>query len=200
VGRESEPLLAEIKSALELALEKAERYGKASQEEMAAAQYQEQGRLLAVRFLKGEGDLEAELMNLAPEAREQASVAIKEVFLRNIGLPRNGEPDERPDRALDGLTLVARNKKDMSRLREELRQVQQQFLQFRNNALQQLKARFSQGLGQMQRAMEAKTGQRVNLEVEHLPQFQEEWRRFHGQLVDQFEPVLEDLKGKMLRA
>jgi hypothetical protein len=55
-------------------------------------------------------------------------------------------------------------------------------------------------MGQMQRAMEAKTGQKVNLEVEQIPQFQEEWRRFHGQLVDQFEPMLEQLKERMLRA
>ncbi len=192
--------MAEIKSALELALEKAERYGKASREEMAAAQYQEQGRLLAVKFLKDDGDLQAELQGLAPEAQAEAKVAVKEVFLRNIGLPRNGEQDERQERALSGLSLVADNPKDMARLRAELDQLMQQFLQFRNNAMQQLKARFSQGLGQMQRAMEAKTGQRVHLEVEHLPQFQEEWRRFYGQLVDQFEPMLANLKERMLRA
>ncbi len=192
--------MAEIKSALELALEKAERYGKASKEEMAAAQYQEQGRLLAVQFLKGEGDLEADLKRLAPEGRDAALAAIKEVFLRNIGLPRNGELDERQDKALAGLRLVAANKNNMARLQGDLQQLLQQFQQFRNNAMQQLKARYAQSLPQMQRALEAKTGQRMHLEAEHLPQFQEEWRRFHGQLVDQFEPMLEQLKEKMLQA
>ncbi len=192
--------MAEIKSALELALEKAERYGKASREEMAAAQYQEQGLQLAVRFLKGEGDLEAELKALPAEAQAAAGTAVKEVFLRNLVLPRDDEPDERRDRALAGLLLVAADQKNMARCKAELEQILQQFLQFRNNALQQLKARFAQGVGQMQRAMEAKTGQRVRVEVEHLPQFQEEWRRFYGQLTDQFEPVLEDLKQRMLRA
>jgi hypothetical protein len=192
--------LAEIKSALELALEKAERYGKASKEEMASAQYQEQGCQLAVKFLKGEGDLEAELKNLAPEVRKDARMAVKEVFLRNVGLPRNGEADERLDRSLDGLMLAAANPKDMARCRAELQQLLQQFLQYRNNAMQQLKARFAQSLVQTQRAMEAKTGQRMQLEAEQLPQFQEEWRRFHGQLLEQFEPMLEDLKGRMLRA
>ena len=88
----------------------------------------------------------------------------------------------------------------MTRLKAELEQLLQQFLQFRNNAMQQLKARFSQGMAQAQRAMEAKTGQRMPLEVEQIPQFQEEWRRFHGQLMDQFEPMLEQLKERMLRA
>ena len=192
--------MAEIKSALELALEKAERYGKASKEEMAAAGYQDQGRQLAVKFLKGEGDLEAELQNLAPEAREAARTAVKEVFLRSVGVPRNGEVDERLERSLDGLMLAAANPKDMARCRAELQQLLQQFLQYRNNAMQQLKARFAQSLVQTQRAMEAKTGQRMQLEAEQLPQFQEEWRRFQGQLLEQFEPMLEDLKARMLRA
>ncbi len=192
--------MAEIKSALELALEKAERYGKASKEEMAAAQYQDQGRQLAVKFLRGEGDLEAEIKNLAPEAREAARTAVKEVFLRSVGVPRNGEVDERLERSLDGLLLAAADPKEMTRCRAELQQLLQQFLQFRNNAMQQLKARFAPSLVQTQRAMEAKTGQRMQLEAEQLPQFQEEWRRFQGQLLEQFEPMLEDLKAKMLRA
>ena len=56
--------MAEIKSALELALEKAEQYGRASREEMDVARYQEQGRQLAVQYLRGEGDLVAELKQL----------------------------------------------------------------------------------------------------------------------------------------
>ncbi len=192
--------MAEIKSALELALEKAEQYGKASREELAAAQYQEQGRQLAVKFLKGEGDLAAELQDLPPQAQEAARVAIKEVFLRNIGLPRNGEGDGRLDRALAGLLLVAVQKREMARLKGELEQLLQQYLQIRNNAVQQLKARFSQGVNQMQRGIEAKTGQKMRLEAEQLPQFQEEWRRFYGSLQEQFEPMLDGLKDRMLLA
>ncbi len=192
--------MAEIKSALELALEKAERYGKASKEEVAAAQYQERGRHLAVQYLKGEGDLEAELKSPPPADQAPARTAAKEVFLRSLILPRNGEGDSLLDLALAGLLLVADNQKAVARHQAELGQLLQQFIQIRNNALQQLKARFSAGVGQVERAMEAKMGQKVRLEVEHLPQFQEEWRRFLGQLHDQFDPRLEELKAKMLRA
>jgi len=189
--------LADIKSALELALEKAEHYGKASAEEMAAAQSQEQGSQLAVQYLRGEGDLAADLKKLPPQAQPAAKSAVKEVFLRNIGLPRENTIDPRQDRALEGLVLVAENPKDMARLQTELEQILQQFLQIRQNAMQQLKGRFAGGVEQMQRAMEAQYRQRVNLDAEHLPQFQEEWRRFLGQLNDQFEPMLEGLKDRM---
>jgi hypothetical protein len=192
--------LAEIKSALELALEKAEQYGRASREEMATAQYQDQGRHLAVQYFKGEGDLAADLKNLPPQAQAAAKLAIKEVFLRNIGLPRNHTVDPRQDRAAEGLLLVADNKNTMARLQTELEQIMQQFIQIRSNALQQLKARFSAGAGQMQRDMEAQYGQKVRVDVEALPQFQEEWRRFMGQIQNQVEPVLEGLKEKMRQA
>jgi hypothetical protein len=188
--------LAEIKSALELALEKAEHYGKASREEMAAAQYQDQGRQLAVQFLKGEGDLAADLKNLAPPAQAAVRSAVKEVLLRSIGLPRE-EVDPRQDRAVEGLLLAATKRQAMAQLQVELEQILQNYLQIRHNAFQQLKARFAAGVGQVQRAIEAQYRQKVKVEVEHLPQFQEEWRRFLGQLQDQFEPMVENLKERM---
>jgi hypothetical protein len=189
--------LADIKSALELALEKAEQYGRASKEEMELAQYQDQGRQLAVQFLKGEGDFAAELKTLPPHTQPAARLAIKEVFLRNLGLPRENAADPRQDRALEGLLLAADDRQAMAQLQTEMEQVLQQFLHFRANAMQQLKARFAAGVGQMQQAMEAKYRQPVNVDVERLPQFQEEWLRFKGQLQQQFEPVLENLKARM---
>jgi hypothetical protein len=190
--------LAEIKSALELALEKAERYGRATKEELTREQYRDQGRQLAVNFLKDGGDLEGEISGLSAVAREEARKAVKEVLLRNITLPRNGEFEDRMAHALEGLMLAARDKKAMARQKAELENLLQNFLQVRNNAWQQLKARFGAGIGQMQRALEAQMRQKVKLEVEHLPQFQEEWRRFQGQLLDQFEPMLEACKERML--
>lgn len=189
--------MAEIKSALELALEKAERFGKASKEELAKERYYEQGRHLAVNYLKGEGDLEAELKKLPPEALEPVRRAIKEVLLRNITLPRDETVDERQRRALEGLLLAASNKKAMGVLKKEVEQIWQQFLQARNGAYQQLKASFAHQLSSYTRALEAQLGARVRLEVEHLPQFQEEWRKFETQLINQFEPVLADRKERM---
>ncbi|MDI6853675.1 MAG: hypothetical protein QME75_08755 [Deltaproteobacteria bacterium] len=190
--------MAEIKSALEIALEKAERYGRATKEELRKEEYLEKGRQLAVQFLKEEGDLAAELAKLPPEARDAAKQAVKEVLVRNIALPREETVDPRAVRALEGLLLVASNQKGMTRLKEEVQQLWQQFLMARNSALQQLKASFSQQVRNVTQALEAQYGQRMKVEVEHLPQFQEEWRKFETNLIQQFEPILEDRKTRML--
>jgi len=190
--------VAEIKSALELALEKAERFGRATKEELLQEQYYDKGRQIAVRYLKEEVDLEAELAKLPPEAQNPAKQAIKEILVRNIALPREERLDPRAVRALNGLLAVASNKKGMTRLKEEVQQLWDNYLMARNSAFQQLKASFAQQLASVTRALEAQYGQKLRVEVEHLPQFQEEWRKFETNLIQQFEPILEDRKAKML--
>lgn len=191
--------MAEIKSALELALEKAEQYGRATKEDLLQDKYKEQGRQWAVNYLKEEElDLEKELAALSSEAQPLARVAMKEVFLRNITLPKEEAIDARLNKAMEGIMVVATDKKAMGRLKQEVDQLLQQFLMARNSALQQLKNSFMQTLGNYTRALEAQLKSKVRLDVENLPEFQQEWRKFEGNLLDQFEPVLEDRKQQML--
>ena len=70
--------------------------------------------------------------------------------MRNLGLPRENAVDPRQDRAMEGLLLAAVNRQAMAQLQTEMEQILQQYLHFRSNALQQLKARFAAGMGQMQ--------------------------------------------------
>ena len=191
--------MAEIKSALELALEKAEQYGRATKEDLLQDKFKEQGRQWAVQYLKEEEvDLEKELAGIPPEGQAGARHAMKEVFLRNVTLPKDESIDPRQHRALEGMMLSATNKKAMARLKQEIDQLVQQFLMARNSAYQQLKTSFSQTLGNYTRALEAQLKSKVRLEVENLPEFQQEWRKFEGNLTSQFEPVLEDRKQQML--
>jgi hypothetical protein len=191
--------VAEIKSALELALEKAEQYGRATKDDLRQDKFNEQGRHWAVQYLKEEEvDLEKELAALPPEAQAGARLAMKEVFLRNVTLPKEEAIDSRLARALEGIMTAATNKKAMGRLKQEVDQLLQQFLMARNSAYQQLKNSFMQTLGNYTRALEAQLKTKVRLEVENLPEFQQEWRKFEGNLVTQFEPLLEDRKRNML--
>ena len=191
--------MAEIKSALELALEKAEQYGRATKEDLRQDKFKEQGRQWAVQYLKEDGvDLEKEVAGLPPEGQASARLAMKEVFLRNITLPKDETVDPRQSRALEGVMVSATNKKAMARLKQEIDQLLQQFLMARNSAYQQLKTQFSHTLGNYTRALEAQLRSKVNLEVENLPEFQQEWRKFEGSLISQFEPLLEDRKRQML--
>ena len=191
--------MAEIKSALELALEKAEQYGKATKDDLLQDKFKEQGRQLAVQYLKEEDvDLEKAVAALPAEGQPSARLAMREVFLRNITIPKDETIDPRQDRALEGMMVTATNKKGMTLLKQEADQLLQQFLMARNTAFQQLKTSFMQTLGNYTRALEAQLKSKVRLEVENLPEFQQEWRKFEGNLMTQFEPLLENRKQQML--
>ncbi len=189
--------MAEIKSALELALEKAERIGKASPEEMQAAKWLEEARRLAAEFLRGKVELEPELKKYPATAQPVLIQGIKEVLLRNITLPREGVVEESSQRARAGLLQVARDKKSLQRVLQELEQLLKGYIQVRQNALQQLKAQFNAQLDGVKRALEAQMHRQVKVEVETLPQFQEQWRSFELQLNQQFEPLLEKHKAML---
>jgi hypothetical protein len=186
--------MAEIKSALELALEKAERYGKASPQEMQEVKWQEQARHLAAEFLRGKIELEPELKNVPPEARAALDRQVKEILLRNINLPREGVVDDANTRAQAGLLQVARDKKATQRVLQEIKQVFVSYEQVRQNAMQQLKAQFNAQLDSVRKNLEAQMQRPLKVDVEQTPQFQEQWRTFEAQLNQQFEPLLDKHK------
>ncbi|MGQ9920262.1 MAG: hypothetical protein ACUVRZ_02915 [Desulfobacca sp.] len=189
--------MAEIKSALELALEKAERLGKASPEEMQELKWQEQARQLAAQFLREEADLEAALHEFPPEAKPALIRQIREILLRNITLPREGKVEEVVQRAMTGMVTVARDKKATQRVLQEIDRIFKSFLQVRQNAMEQLKAQFNMQLDSVKKALEAQMHRQIKVDVEQSPQFQEQWRGFEAQLLQQFEPLLEKHKNML---
>jgi hypothetical protein len=186
--------MAEIKSALELALEKAERYGKASPQEMQEIKWQEQARTMAGEFLQEKIELEPELKKMPAEAQPALTKYIKEILLRNINLPREGSSDTAAKRAQVGILQVARDKKAAQRVLQEINNVFVSYEQVRQHAMQQLKAQFSNQLDNYRKSLDAQMQRQLNVDVENTPQFQEQWRAFETQLNQQFEPLLDKHK------
>ncbi len=189
--------MAEIKSALELALEKAERIGKASPEEMQRIQWQEQARHLAAAYLREDINLEEKLREAPPQAQPVLAGTIRETLLRNIVLPREGVVDDNVTRALAGILQVVRDKKAAKGVVLEIDRIFKSFIQVRQNALEQLRAQFNMQLDSVKRALEAQMHRQVKIDVEQTPQFQEQWRTFEAQLIQQFEPLLERQKAML---
>lgn len=84
----------EIKSALEIALEKAERIGKASKEELELYQLKEEAQRLSAKFLRNElSDFEDKfnefLQNKTSQQKRIIYQSIIDVFLKNIVLPKS---------------------------------------------------------------------------------------------------------------
>ena len=192
--------MGEIKSALERALERADKLGELSKEESDRLKYAPIGNILATKYLTEEScDIKAELIKYkGNQAIKYIVDGIQETLLRNIFLPRNDQDMKINNKAMQGFQLIKENEKQLSVI---LRQISTLF-EYYNQAVQQsyaqLKSHFEAQLQSANTAMEQQAGRRVNIDVERHPQFQEAWLKTSSQLNAQYEKALQEQKEKIL--
>jgi hypothetical protein len=183
----------DIKSAREIAMEKIEKLGEATEEERLKWKYVPEGGQLAVKYLKDERNLVAELSQYPEKARKYVKQGAAEVLIRNIDLPRNDYAKSINKKAMEGLRLLKSNRADLenmfSRLRQLFNHYAEQGEQQRKQAFQALKTDFE---GKVQQQLGSMAGMRID--VEKLPQFQQEWRRALTQLDSQYLTLLNEYK------
>ena len=190
--------MADIKSAREIALEKVKDLGEATEEERLTWKYRPEGEQLAVRYLKDDASLTAGLGQFPEEARPYARRGAAEVLIRNIGLPRNEVAKNSNRKAMEGLRLLKTSKAEMENVFSRMRQLfshytdqgEKQRRQAQQALKNELEARVrqeaeKQGMGSLQGA---------KIDVERLPQYQQEWRWVLNELDSQYLALLKEYK------
>ena len=190
--------MGEIKSAFEKAMEKAAQIEKATPEELKRMEYRPKGNALAAQFLKEDNfDLEGELNKLKSNRKDVVD-GIQEIFLRNILLPKSPIIKRSSGRAMQGIQLIKQNKKALTPIFATLNQLFNYYEQARQQALAQLKQAFEARLAQATRQLEQQMlGQKIKIDVERQPEFQQEWLRMQADLDSQYEKVLDEQKKKI---
>ena len=109
--------MTEMKSAWEKAMEKVEKLGKPSEEELKQLEYFPAGNKLAARYLQEENyDLDAELTKYKGSGvRQYVIQGAQEIFLRNISLPRDEKSKQAVLRAMKGIKVLKENKKQLAK-------------------------------------------------------------------------------------
>lgn len=193
----------EIKSAYEIAMEKIEKIGEATEEERLKWKYYPQGEKLAALFLKDDADLPAELGKFDEKAEKYAKAGASEVLVRNINLPRDDVTRKNNKKAMDGLKSIKKDKVRVENVYSNIRRVfehhQGQGAQQRKQAYESLKAQFT---AKVQQAIQQQMGQAamgIKIDVEKQPQFQEEWQRLQVQLNASYTKVLGELKQELVK-
>ena len=189
----------EIKSALEIALEKVKEVGESTEEERLSWKYVPQGEQLGAKYLKEDCDLAAALNQYPENARKYIAAGASEVLLRNIGLPRNDIAKKANKKAMDGLKLL---KKDKARADSFFNQMHRLFDHYatqgeqqRKQAYESVKAEFESKL--QQAAQQQGLAVPGKIDVEKHPQFQQEWRRAQTQLDSQYLTLLDEYKREL---
>jgi len=192
--------MAEIKSAREIAQEKTAGLGEATEEERLRWKYMPEGEKLAVKYLNEGLDLAAELSRYREKAKKYVMKGAETVLLVNISLPNNDLAKSKNKKARDGQKKNKGDKASLMKVNDNIRQVfnhyTEQGEQQRKQAYESLKAEFS---SRLQQAVEQQIGSVGELEisVENLPQFQDEWQRTLAQLDSQYIQLLDEYKQEL---
>ena len=190
----------EMKTALERAMERADRLGKASEEDRKRWKYVPEGERLAAEHLKGERDLLVEIGRYDEEARPLVMEGAQGVLVGGVDLPATDVAKARNKRAMEAIKELKRDKVAVENVYTKMRRVfnhyEQEGEQQRRQVYEEVKREFETKLVQ---AMQ-QSGQPVpkKLNVDTLPQFQDEWRRAVSQLDSQYTRLLDEYKQEIL--
>ncbi|NPA94067.1 MAG: hypothetical protein GXO58_01420 [Thermodesulfobacteria bacterium] len=183
--------MGEIKSALEIALEKAERLGSLSKEELEAQKWEDEGRKKAAAFLRGDIDtLQEALKDVDPSFIQTVLKGVTEVLLRNIVLPREKEQWESINKSFQGLREIKGS------IAEQIVPQMEYLLKNYEQTIQNYKQQFQQQV-QASLGAKAKGGMMAMTqeELSALASMQDEWNKISAEITSQFEKQLEPLKA-----
>ena len=192
--------MGDIKSALEIAMEKIEKLGEATDEERLKWRYVPEGERLAVRYLKQDCNLVVELSQYEEEVKRYIIKGAGDILIRNINLPKDDLAKRNNKRTMDGLKNLKNDKVATENVYSKMRRIfnhyTEQGEQQRRQAYESLKAEFE---AKVQQAVQQQLGSlmRFRIDVEKQPQFQEEWRKIQTQLDSQYLKLLAEYKQEL---
>ena len=190
----------EIKSALEIAMEKVEKLGEVTEEERMKWKYVPEGEKLAARYLKQNLNLLSEMGKFEEKAKGYVIEGAQDVLVRNVELPRNDSLRKKNKRVMEGIKLLKNDKVSAENVFSKMRRVFDHYVeqgeQQRNQAYESLKVDVE---ARIQQAVKQQMGSLANvrIDVESQPQFQEEWRRMLTQLDMQYTRLLDEYKQEL---
>ena len=191
----------EIKSALEIAMEKVEKLGEVTDEERLRWKNVPMGEKLAARYLKQNLNLLSELGKFDESAKKYVIEGAQDVLIPNIELPRNDYLRKKNKREMEGIKILKNDKVGAENVFSKMRRVFDHYTEQgeaqRKQAYESLKVDVE---AKIQQALKQQMGAMVNarIDVESQPQFQEEWRRMLAQLDGQYTRLLDEYKQELL--
>lgn len=190
-----------IKSALEIAMEKLEGLGEATDEERLRWKYVPEGEKLAARYLGEDLNLVTELGQYDENAAGYIKEGAAEILIRNIDLPRDDLARKNNRRVMEGLKTLKKDKTSVENIYSKIRHLFSHYVeqgeQQRKQAYQTLKTEFEAKLRQaLQQQMGPVVGAKID--AERQPQFREEWRRVLAQLDSQYLKLLDECRQELL--
>ncbi len=191
--------MAEIKSALEIALEKTEGM-EADRSKIAAKQLKIEGRKAVLAFLDGRSGTE-ELSKTLKKHKGDEKAAFKlgaaESLMSCIKLPADEGYKAVFEKSAAGLAAISDSPSDVEQMFSQLAQFFDQYIQNRDQMMKQLTAQFEPILKQKEEALYAQTGSRMPIDPLDDQDFQKAYTQNIGNLSKSYSEALTQAKGQL---
>ncbi len=185
--------MAEIKSTMEMVLERAARMEKEATK-TTAADYTKDGMRIAAAYMNGQNtDITTALNLQADEKKQTLRAGIIQILLRNIVLPRDEELMNNGKKAINGLLQLCEGQGDITSLCMELGQILEQYEQHKSQVTEQLKDALRNQL-QQQQAMLGETAEVQDFNPASHPQYTQELSKMLTELNDQYNQAMDQRK------
>ncbi|PPD57806.1 hypothetical protein JP09_008715 [Dehalogenimonas etheniformans] len=196
-----EKIMGEIRSAKEIAAERLKNIGEITEEDRLRWKFVPAGEKLGQRYMSERLDIENELGKFDQKQLPFVKQGMTQSLLIYLDLPRNETIEKRNFKVMEGLMQIKEDKQSAAAALGQLQRIFDHYAQQgeaqRTQAKQALKTKFEQSLRQALRAQGKEFPSQMN--VEQLPQFEEEWRRTLSQLEQQYIKSLDDLKKYLVQ-
>lgn len=192
--------MAEIKSTMEMVLERAAKMAAAAPDATVNEDQTRKGMRLAADYINRKNiDLAKELA--AQPANEQAEVrkGMAQTLLRNVVLPRSPELQESGELAVRGILALAGKNREIATICRELEQIIKQYGQHKEQMTQQLDEAIRAQLEHQAVGRGAQPGKVGKINPALHPQYREELARMTTGLNGQYTDALDQRKEMILQ-
>jgi len=190
--------MAEIKSTMEMVLERAARMAEAAPEVTENEDLIKEGMKIAADYLKkGESELSASLSSHSPADQIEVMKGMAQTLLRNIVLPRDEDLEVSGQAALQGILNLSQNNSEIQTICQELAQILAQYGQHLEQSTQQLKDALKAQIQQQQMSMGQESAEDINPAMH--PQYNEELGKMMTSLNNQYNEAMTQRKDMILQ-
>lgn len=195
--------MSEIKSALELALERTADI-QSDRTKLHEHEALQKGKRLASKFLHFEPDSGEESVNLLDELKAVNKEDLKlvrqgilDVILSNITLPHEEVREDLIDRAARGMQILLNTKKQVEHIFQQLKEFYIQYLRNKEQMRKNLEQQFAPRLQQKEEALREKFGSSIELDPAADPEFAEYLKQNYAELDKQYQEALNQMKEQL---
>lgn len=190
--------MAEIKSTMEMVMERAARMAETAPEAVESEDLVKSGMKLAASYIKsGDADFTANLDSHSPEEQVSIKKGMAQTLLRNIVLPRDEDLQTTGQTALQGILTLSQNSGEIQTICQELAQILDQYDQHKEQSTQQLKDALKAQIQQQQMSTGQESQEEINPAMH--PQFNEELGKMMTSLNNQYNDAMNQRKDMILQ-